>query len=127
MGGYLLLRGQVAQGLYNLHETIDQVWGRAEGRQVEGAEIGIVHGHGGPLACSLRGDHIEGADAIERASKADRLGARRFRSWRVRTSWGCISHRLKRRNTGRRQARRAAAQVVRPLREALSPKRIGAR
>jgi acetyl-CoA acetyltransferase len=50
MGGYLSF-GQVAQGLYNLHETIDQLWGRAEGRQVEGAEIGIVHGHGGPLAC----------------------------------------------------------------------------
>jgi acetyl-CoA acetyltransferase len=50
MGGYLSF-GQVAQGLYNLHETIDQIWGRAEGRQVAGAEIGIVHGHGGPLAC----------------------------------------------------------------------------
>jgi acetyl-CoA acetyltransferase len=50
MGGYLSF-GQVAQGLYNLHETIDQIWSRAEGRQVAGAEIGIVHGHGGPLAC----------------------------------------------------------------------------
>ena len=28
MGGYLSF-GQVAQGLYNLHETIDQLWGRA--------------------------------------------------------------------------------------------------
>jgi acetyl-CoA acetyltransferase len=48
-GGYLSF-GQVAQGLYNLHETIDQLWGRAEGRQVADAEIGMVHGHGGPLA-----------------------------------------------------------------------------
>ena len=50
MGGYLSF-GQVAQGLYNLHETIDQLWGRAEGRQVAGANTGLVHGHGGPLAC----------------------------------------------------------------------------
>ena len=50
MGGYLSF-GQVAQGLYNLHETIDQLWGRAEGRQVASADVGLVHGHGGPLAC----------------------------------------------------------------------------
>lgn len=50
MGGYLSF-GQVAQGLYNLHETIDQLWGRAEGRQVPNAKVGMVHGHGGPLAC----------------------------------------------------------------------------
>lgn len=50
MGGYLSF-GQVAQGLYNLHETVDQIWGRAEGRQVKDAKVGIVHGHGGPLAC----------------------------------------------------------------------------
>lgn len=50
MGGYLSF-GQVAQGLYNLHETIDQLWGRAEGRQVPDAKVGLVHGHGGPLAC----------------------------------------------------------------------------
>ncbi len=50
MGGYLSF-GQVAQGLYNLHETVDQLWGRAEGRQVQGADVGLVHGHGGPLAC----------------------------------------------------------------------------
>jgi acetyl-CoA acetyltransferase len=49
-GGYLSF-GQVGQGLYNLQETIDQIWGRAEGRQVPDARIGIVHGHGGPLAC----------------------------------------------------------------------------
>ncbi len=49
-GGYLSF-GQVAQGLYALHETIDQIWGRAEGKQVPDARIGIVHGHGGPLAC----------------------------------------------------------------------------
>lgn len=50
MGGYLSF-GQVAQGLYNLQETIDQIWGRAEGRQVPNAKVGMVHGHGGPLAC----------------------------------------------------------------------------
>jgi acetyl-CoA acetyltransferase len=50
MGGYLSF-GQVAQGLYNLHETVDQLWGRAEGRQVPDANVGLVHGHGGPLAC----------------------------------------------------------------------------
>lgn len=50
MGGYLSF-GQVAQGLYNLHETIQQVWGEAEGFQVPDARFGIVHGHGGPLAC----------------------------------------------------------------------------
>ncbi len=49
-GGYLSF-GQVAQGLYNLQETIDQIHGRAEGRQVADVECGIVHGHGGPLAC----------------------------------------------------------------------------
>jgi acetyl-CoA acetyltransferase len=48
--GYLSF-GQVAQGLYNLHETVDQLWGRAEGRQVADAQVGMVHGHGGPLAC----------------------------------------------------------------------------
>jgi acetyl-CoA acetyltransferase len=50
MGGYLSF-GQVAQGLYNLDETIRQIWGEAEGRQVPDAKVGIVHGHGGPLAC----------------------------------------------------------------------------
>jgi acetyl-CoA acetyltransferase len=49
MGGYLSF-GQVAQGLYNLHETVDQLWGCAEGRQVENAKVGLVHGHGGPMA-----------------------------------------------------------------------------
>lgn len=49
-GGYLSF-GQVAQGLYNLQETIDQIHGRAEGRQVKDARVGMVHGHGGPLAC----------------------------------------------------------------------------
>ncbi len=48
-GGYLSF-GQAAQGLYNLQETIDQMWGRAEGRQVPGVEVGLVHGHGGVLA-----------------------------------------------------------------------------
>ncbi len=49
MGGYLSF-GQMAQGLYNLHETIDQIWGQAEGRQVPDAHVGLVHGHGGILA-----------------------------------------------------------------------------
>jgi len=49
-GGYLSF-GQVAQGLYNLTETIDQLWGRAEGRQVKDPKVGLVHGHGGVLAC----------------------------------------------------------------------------
>ncbi len=49
-GGYLSF-GQVAQGLYNLTETIDQLYGRAEGRQVVDPKIGMVHGHGGVLAC----------------------------------------------------------------------------
>lgn len=48
-GGYLSF-GQAAQGLYNLHETIDQIFGRAEGRQVASAKVGLVHGHGGVLA-----------------------------------------------------------------------------
>jgi acetyl-CoA acetyltransferase len=48
-GGYLS-HGQVAQGLYNLTETIDQLWGRAEGRQVRDPRVGMVHGHGGVLA-----------------------------------------------------------------------------
>ena len=48
-GGYLSF-GQAAQGLYNLQETIDQMWGRAEGRQVKNVKTGVVHGHGGILA-----------------------------------------------------------------------------
>ena len=50
IGGYLSF-GQVAQGLYNLKELVDQLQGRAEGRPVPGAKAGIVHMHGGPLAC----------------------------------------------------------------------------
>lgn len=50
IGGYLSF-GQVAQGLYNLQEVVDQIHGRAEGRQVTDAKAGIVHMHGGPLAC----------------------------------------------------------------------------
>jgi acetyl-CoA acetyltransferase len=49
MGGYLSF-GQMAQGLYNLQEVVDQMWGRAEGRQVDNAGVGLVHGHGGILA-----------------------------------------------------------------------------
>jgi acetyl-CoA acetyltransferase len=50
MGGYLSF-GQVAQGLYNLHEVVQQMYGEAEGFQVPNVNAGIVHGHGGPLAC----------------------------------------------------------------------------
>ncbi|PZW39306.1 acetyl-CoA acetyltransferase [Humitalea rosea] len=50
IGGYLSF-GQVAQGLYNLQEVVDQLHGRAEGRQIPDAKAGIVHMHGGPLAC----------------------------------------------------------------------------
>ena len=49
MGGYLSF-GQVGQGLYQLHEVVDQMWGHPQGRAVPDVEIGIVHGHGGPLA-----------------------------------------------------------------------------
>ena len=49
-GGYLSF-GQVAQGLYNLTDTIDHLYGRSEGRPVKDAKVGIVHGHGGVLAC----------------------------------------------------------------------------
>ena len=49
-GGYLSF-GQSGQGLYLLKEIIDQIMGQAEGKQVEGVENGLVHGHGGPLGC----------------------------------------------------------------------------
>lgn len=49
-GGYLSF-GQSGQGLYLLKEVVDQMWGRAEGRQVPGVKTGLVHGHGGPLGC----------------------------------------------------------------------------
>ena len=61
----------MAQGLYNLQETIDQLWGRAEGRQVVDAEIGIVHGHGGPLACTFRDHRRKGDRCNER--RPDRI------------------------------------------------------
>ncbi len=49
-GGYLSF-GQSGQGLYLVKEVIDQMWGRPEGRPVPGVRYGLVHGHGGPLAC----------------------------------------------------------------------------
>lgn len=49
-GGYLG-HGQVPQGLYLLTETIDQLKGKAKGRQVDGVNMGLVHGHGGIAAC----------------------------------------------------------------------------
>ncbi|GAA5147509.1 thiolase family protein [Microbacterium pseudoresistens] len=48
-GGYLSF-GQVAQGLYMLTEAIDQIRGRAAGRQVADAHRALIHSHGGPLA-----------------------------------------------------------------------------
>jgi acetyl-CoA acetyltransferase len=49
-GGYLSF-GQSGQGLYLLKEIVDQMWGRPEGYPVPNVEAGLVHGHGGPLAC----------------------------------------------------------------------------
>ena len=49
-GGYLSF-GQSGQGLYLLKEVMDQIHGRPEGRAVPGVKLGLVHGHGGPLAC----------------------------------------------------------------------------
>ncbi len=49
-GGYLSF-GQSGQGLYLLKEIVDQMWGHAEGYPVPGVKAGLVHGHGGPLAC----------------------------------------------------------------------------
>ena len=49
-GGYLS-HGQSGQGLYLLKEVIDQMWDRAEGHPVPNVTTGLVHGHGGPLAC----------------------------------------------------------------------------
>jgi acetyl-CoA acetyltransferase len=49
-GGYLS-HGQSGQGLYLLKELIDQIWERPEGYPVPGVTTGLVHGHGGPLAC----------------------------------------------------------------------------
>jgi len=49
-GGYLSF-GQSGQGLYLLKEVIEQMWGRPEGYPVPNVERGMVHGHGGPLAC----------------------------------------------------------------------------
>jgi len=49
-GGYLSF-GQSGQGLYLLKEVMDQIRGTPEGRPVPNARTGLVHGHGGPLAC----------------------------------------------------------------------------
>lgn len=49
-GGYLSF-GQSGQGLYLLKEVVDQIHGRPEGRAVPEVKLGLVHGHGGPLAC----------------------------------------------------------------------------
>ena len=49
-GGYLSF-GQSGQGLYLLKEIIEQMWGHPEGYPVPNVKAGLVHGHGGPLAC----------------------------------------------------------------------------
>ncbi len=49
-GGYLSF-GQSAQGQYLLMESIDQLRGKAIGKQVPNARVALVHGHGGPMAC----------------------------------------------------------------------------
>lgn len=49
-GGYLSY-GQNGQGLYLLQECIEQIRGKAQGKQVPDAHRALVHGHGGPLAC----------------------------------------------------------------------------
>ncbi len=49
-GGYLSF-GQSGQGLYLLKEVLEQIHGEPEGRPVPGVKVGLVHGHGGPLAC----------------------------------------------------------------------------
>lgn len=50
MGGYLSF-GQSGQGLYLLKEIVDQIKGTPEGRPVSNVNVGLVHGHGGPLGC----------------------------------------------------------------------------
>jgi acetyl-CoA acetyltransferase len=49
-GGYLSF-GQSSQGLYLAIECIEQLRGRARGRQVKDPRFALVHGHGGPNAC----------------------------------------------------------------------------
>jgi acetyl-CoA acetyltransferase len=49
-GGYLSF-GQSGQGLYLLKEVMDQMRGTPEGHPVPDVEVGLVHGHGGPLGC----------------------------------------------------------------------------
>ncbi len=48
-GGYLSF-GQSSQSLYNLIESIEQLQGRAKGKQVERANRALIHAHGGVLA-----------------------------------------------------------------------------
>lgn len=48
--GGMVSFGQSSQSLYNLVEAIEQIQGRAQGKQVKGANRALVHGHGGVLA-----------------------------------------------------------------------------
>lgn len=48
--GGMLSFGQLAQPMYPLIEAIDQLQGKASGRQVPGVETALVHGHGGPMS-----------------------------------------------------------------------------
>jgi acetyl-CoA acetyltransferase len=49
-GGYLSF-GQSPQGLYLADECIEQLRGKARGKQVPDAKFAMVQGHGGPAAC----------------------------------------------------------------------------
>ncbi len=48
--GGMLSFGQVAQTLVPLHEAIIQLRGDANERQLEKRDVGLVHGHGGPIS-----------------------------------------------------------------------------
>jgi acetyl-CoA acetyltransferase len=48
--GGMLGFGQSSQSLYNLVEAIDQLCGRAKGKQVKGPNRALIHGHGGIMA-----------------------------------------------------------------------------
>ncbi len=49
-GGYLSY-GQSTAGLYMVQECMEQIQGKAKGKQVPNAKRALVHGHGGPLGC----------------------------------------------------------------------------
>jgi acetyl-CoA acetyltransferase len=47
--GGMLSYGQTAQAMYPLFEAVEQLRGTAKNRQVEGCQVALVHGHGGPM------------------------------------------------------------------------------